>query len=77
MYHVKRNKTIELRSVKVSRYPVATSPDIDYCHLLIERQFLAGTTVLRFKNFSSSENSFWKPNSRCLDTESYVLVTGD
>uniref|UniRef100_A0A1I8EZ18 Cubilin n=1 Tax=Wuchereria bancrofti TaxID=6293 RepID=A0A1I8EZ18_WUCBA len=75
MYHVKRNKTIELRSVKVSRYPVATSPDIDYCHLLIERQFLAGTTVLRFKNFSSSENSFWKPNSRCLDTESYVLVT--
>ncbi|VDO21453.1 unnamed protein product, partial [Brugia timori] len=75
MYHVRRNKTIELKSVDVSRYSVATSPDIDYCHLLIERQFVAGTTVLRFKNFSSSENSFWKPNSRCLDTESYVLVT--
>ncbi|VDN93661.1 unnamed protein product [Brugia pahangi] len=75
MYHVRRNKTIELRSVNVSRYSVATSPNIDYCHLLIERQFVVGTTVLRFKNFSSSENSFWKPNSRCLDTESYVLVT--
>ncbi|CAG9535646.1 unnamed protein product [Cercopithifilaria johnstoni] len=74
IYHVKRNETIELKGAKVSRHPIATSPDIDYCHLLIERQFLAGTTVLRFKNFSISESSFWKPNSKCLDTESYVLV---
>ncbi|VDK77902.1 unnamed protein product [Litomosoides sigmodontis] len=74
MYHVKTNETIEVKGAKGSRYAMATSPDIDYCHLLIERQFQAGTTVLYFKNFSSSESSSWKPNSRCLDTESYVLI---
>ncbi|KAM3716945.1 Cubilin [Dirofilaria immitis] len=75
MYHVKRNRTIELKGVKIPKYPATTSSNIDYCHLLIERQFLKGTTVLRFKNFSSSEKTYRKSNNRCLDTESYVLIT--
>ncbi|VDM93747.1 unnamed protein product, partial [Onchocerca ochengi] len=78
MYHVKRNKTMELKDP--TKYPIVAASDIGLHFFILlpsthRTQFLTGTAVLCFKNFSCSENVYWKSNSTCLDTGSYVRIT--
>ncbi|VDK28106.1 unnamed protein product [Gongylonema pulchrum] len=45
--------------------------------MLIDRPFADGTTVLRFKNFTSAKGILWESGDRCQDTENYVSVAGN
>uniref|UniRef100_A0A9J2PYS9 CUB domain-containing protein n=1 Tax=Ascaris lumbricoides TaxID=6252 RepID=A0A9J2PYS9_ASCLU len=86
MYHITKNKSIEMKGKTVSDFSINFDPAvehfftikhkiIDYCHMLIERPFEMGTTVLRFTNFTTSQNGMWNPRGKCLDIESYVAIS--